>query len=152
MEDSLKKALDQNGIIYQQIVEVDPVESDYLITGVKQGKPLNSTEPAGNKTLSSSHSVPAGKSIIRRLEDLADQDFKRYMEFRPMKDTLGESGESGESGDNRYAITLTHLDSRVEGICECLAVMKNTSRGIEYEEVLNRYQNNITVGEARING
>lgn len=139
LEKEIETALDNQGVAYQNVVEVDPTESDYLITGVK----IKPNEVKQNKTLSGAHSVPAGKSIIRRLEDLADSDFKRYM--RVGRDCREENFK----GFNSDTSEISHLDSRVEGICECLAIMKNTSRGIEYEDVLNRYQNEITMGDPR---
>lgn len=126
IEDRIREALDRNGVGYQQVVEVDPVENDYLVTGAKKIELVKTAPKPNPLPKMEGHSIPVGKSIIRRLEDLADSDFARYMR-----------------------VGTDWLDARVEGICECLAVMKNTSRGVEYEAVSDRYQNNITVGNPR---
>lgn len=145
MEEDIRKALERCQIGCGQVVEVDPVENDFLITAVKKDPKLGKTESVPNQPKIEGHSVPAGKSIIRRLEDLADSDFKRYMkvgrDYMPEKDDPVAMKAMRES--------INHLDSRVEGICECLAVMKNSSRGVEYEAVLDRYQNEIVMGEKR---
>ncbi len=151
MEKEIKDALKDHGIECNAVVEVDPVENDWLITGVKQVGAKVSDNLIDKRI---GHPVPAGKSIIRRLEDLADSDFKRYMKHQPQRDNPNEdwSHPDNNSALKAAGLVLNHLDSRVEGICECLAVMKNSSRGVEYEAVLDRYQNEITVGEARPNG
>lgn len=128
LEKELERALDNQSVAYQQVVQVDPVESDYLITGVKI-KP----NVVKNQTLANSHSVPQGKSIIRRLEDVADFQFKKFMK--------ADSPEISQ-----------YVDNYVLGICDAIGIMKNTAGHVEYEAVVNRYQNEITVGEKRPNG
>lgn len=141
MEQEIRTALKEGGIECSNIVEVDPVENDWLITGVTKAKERPKPGPAKIE----GHTVAPGKSIIRRLEDLADSDFKRYMKVgRDYKEEI-----SDVVAMRAMSKSVEHLDSRIEGICEALAVMKNSSRGVEYEAVLDRYQNEITMGEAR---
>lgn len=138
VEDSIKNALDGAFIGYQQVVEVDPVESDYLITGVKQlpKKDIKEKGMAESQTLKNSHGGYEGKSIIQRLEALADSDFRRYM----------KSGREGDGRNEDGLEAVKYLDARVEGICECLALMKNTLRNLEYEAVVVRYQRWVVQG------
>lgn len=119
MEKQIRDALSEAGILCNNVVEVDPVENDWLITSVVKDK---ESARAKSQTLESSHSVPAGKSIIRRLEDLADYHQRRLI-----------SAIDADKTD-----LYNDIDSYIRGICEALAVMKNSSVLNEFAEVSHR--------------
>jgi hypothetical protein len=125
VEKLIKDALEDHGISFGQVVEVDPVESDYLITGVKERESVRVRKSSAQME---GHSVPPGKSIIKRLEELADYHQRRFL-------TALDYEVEKKLAPSDLPI---FIDNYIRGICDALAIMKNSSMLNEYKETVDR--------------
>jgi hypothetical protein len=74
--------------------------------------------------LKDSHGGFAGKSIIEKIQDKVDEALDKWI----MMD---------DDAENKIP-----LNGRIQGMCYCLGLMKNTDRQTEFGEAMGRWADN----------